>query len=296
MNDLSILSQNLPAHLLNAELDATTKALMGGGGNSGGPRISIRGGVWRMIVGGKEVAKNEDRTMNVVVVAAAPKVSRMFYMGVYKEDAVVAPSCWSADGNKPDASIKAPQSATCANCPNDVKGSGQGDSRACRFQQRIAVVLENDLGGEIYQLTLPSQSIFGEGENGKWPLQTYAKMLGSKNVPIPAVVTEMKFDTDSATPKLFFKPVRYLSASELTGVLERGKSPEAIKAITMTVAQMDNVPHSADKLDIAPAPAPVAAPAEAPEPTKTSSKKPDEAPAPKKDLSKILADWDDDTE
>ncbi len=56
MSDLALFSQGgntLPAHLRNLELDATTKALMGGGGT--GKRISIRGGVFRMIVGGKEV-------------------------------------------------------------------------------------------------------------------------------------------------------------------------------------------------------------------------------------------------
>ena len=76
MSDLALLNQNLPAHLREVEVDETTKALMGGGG--GMKRISIEGGVWRMMVNGKEVARNEERVMNVVIVAAAPKVSRTF--------------------------------------------------------------------------------------------------------------------------------------------------------------------------------------------------------------------------
>lgn len=154
MSELAIFNQNLPAHLRNAEVDETTKALMGGGGNS--KRISIEGGVWRMMVNGKEVAQNEDRAMNVVIVAAAPKVSRIFYAGTYKKGVVAAPDCWSADGEKPDPKAKSPQGNSCATCPQNVKGSGQGDSRACRFQQRIAVVLENDIAGDVYQLALPS--------------------------------------------------------------------------------------------------------------------------------------------
>lgn len=87
MSELAILNQSLPAHLqqLNG-VDETTRALMGGGGSS--KRISIEGGVWRMLVNGKEVARNEERSMNFVIVAAAPKVSRTYYAGVYKKGAV----------------------------------------------------------------------------------------------------------------------------------------------------------------------------------------------------------------
>ena len=296
MSELALFSQNLPAHLRTAERDETTKALMGGSGGS--KRISIEGGVWRMLVNGKEVAQNEDRAMNVVVVAAAQKISRIFYAGTYKKGVVSAPDCWSADGETPDAKAKAPQGKSCATCPQNIKGSGQGDSRACRFQQRLAVVLENDIGGDVYQLALPSTSIFGAGENGKWPLQTYAKMIASKGAPITSVVTEMRFDTNSSTPKLTFKPVRFLETDEFQTALEQGKSPAAISAITMTVAQTDGVKDDdGEEFEQPPKAKAKAAPAAvveepAPEPTKRASKK-EEAPAEKKDVSKILAEWDD---
>jgi hypothetical protein len=292
MSDLALLNQNLPAHLREVEVDETTKALMGGGG--GMKRISIEGGVWRMLVNGKEVAQNEERAMNVVIVAAAPKVARTFYAGVYKKGVASAPDCWSADGEVPDSKARNPQSKTCKDCPQNIKGSGQGDSRACRFSQRLAVVLENDINGDVYQLTLPSQSIFGEGQAGKWPLQTYAKMIGSKGVPITSVVTEMRFDTNSSTPKLTFKPVRFLETSEFNAAVAKGKTADAIKAITMTVAQADGVDSEASPEETPKIEAPkVEAKAESvEEPTKRASKK-EEAPAPKKDLNKILEEWDD---
>jgi hypothetical protein len=299
MSEVTIFSQNLPAHLKALDLDDTTKALMGGGGGDS-KRISIEGGVWRMMVNGKEVAQNEERAMNVVIVAAAPKVSRIFYAGVYKKGVVSSPDCWSADGEFPDAKAKNPQSKKCLDCPQNIKGSGQNDSRACRYNQRLAVVLENDVGGDVYQLTLPATSIFGAGENGKWPLQTYAKMIASKGVPIPSVVTEMRFDTNSSTPKLTFKPARFLETDDFNTALEQGKSPDAIRAITMTVAQVDKVTDKDDGEEfeqvakVAPKKAaPVAeAEDETPEPVKRASKK-EEAPAPKKDVSKILEEWDD---
>jgi hypothetical protein len=288
MSEITLLSKNLPAHLKALELDATTKALMGGSGGGDSKRISIEGGVWRMLVNGKEAAKNEDRTMNVVIVAAAPETSRTFYAGAYKKGVVASPDCWSADSKIPDAKAKNPQATKCADCPQNIKGSGQGDSRACRFSQRLAVVLENDIAGDVYQLTLPATSIWGEGTNGKWPLKTYAKMVGSKGIPISSVVTEMRFDTDSATPKLTFKAVRYLETEEFNEALEQGKTDASTRAITMTVAQVDGVKEVAvveEEFEEA------AEPAVETQPVKRTSKK-EEAPAPKKDVSKILEEWD----
>lgn len=297
-NELAVLDQGLPSYLKELELDATTKALMGGGGDGGIKRISIKGGVWRMMVNGKEIAKNEERSMNVVIVAAAEKVSRTFYAKQYSEGGeVTAPDCWSADGEAPDAKAKSPQAKRCIDCPQNVKGSGQGDSRACRYSQRLAVVLANDVKGDVFQLTLPAASIFGTGETGKWPLQTYAKMIGSKGVPITAVVTEMRFDTDSATPKLTFKPVRVLEPQEHTAAIEQGKTHAAQRAITMTVAEADGVKVAAPvapKLEGAKAEAKVEK-VEAEvveEPVKRTAKK-EEPTAEKKDLSKILDEWDD---
>jgi len=294
-NDLAMLGQGLPSYLKEIQLDATTKSLMGSGGTGGIKRISIRGGVWRMMVSGKEVAKNEDRTMNVVIVAASPKVSRTFYASSYQEGEIKAPDCWSADGEVPDAKASDPQSKRCIDCAQNAKGSGQGDSRACRYSQRLAVTLANDIGGEVMQLTLPASSIFGAGEPGKWPLQTYAKMIGSKGVPITAVVTEMRFDTDSATPKLTFKPVRVLDSDEHNTAISQGKTPAAIKAVTMTVSEADSTPRLETKAKIVDPEEVLKAEKEAEslvEPTKRASKK-EEAPAPKKDLSKILSEWDD---
>ena len=250
-----------------------------------------------MLVNGKEIAQKEERNLNVVIVAASSKVARTYYAGTYKKGVSAPPDCWSANGDYPDKSVEAPQATGCANCPQNIKGSGQGEGRACRFSQRIAVVLDNDVGGDVFQLVLPSTSIFGEGEAGKWPLQMYAKMIGAKGVPITAVVTEMRFDTASSTPKITFKPVRFLESNEIQTAIDQGKSTEAIKAITMTVSKAkDDAPaleapkakaKSADPEEVIK----VEKEAETLEPTKRTSKK--EEPTPKKDLAKVLSDWDD---
>jgi len=280
------------------ELSAVAKALAGGSGG-GGKRISIKGGVFRLVSGGKEVAAIEERFLDVVIVNSAPKVSRVFYMAKYEADKVVAPECWSNDGEKPSSDVETPQATTCAECPQNIAGSGNGNSRACRYQQRLAVVLKNDMAGDVLQLTLPATSIFGKEEGDKRPLQAYARWLVAQNIDPTEVVTQMRFDTKSESPKLHFKTLRYLTDDEYPVCAEKGASVEAKQAITMTVAKMDKVaavaepvqgtkPKAAAKKA---APAPVVEEADEPV-VRKEEKKPSAVPTQKANLADMVDDWD----
>lgn len=324
MSNITLFSSsNVPAFARNNELSETAKALTGGsGGNT--KRISIKGGVFRLVAGGKEIASVDERHLDVVIVRAAPKVSRIYYAGAYDADKIVRPDCWSNDGEKPDASIKEPQHNTCMGCPQNEAGSGMGNSRACRFQQRLAVVTADNMDGDVLQLTLPATSIFGKEDGDKRPLQAYARFLAAQNPPVnpEQIVTRMKFDTKAESPKLFFQPVRWLTDDEYPTVLAQGESAEAKAAVTMTVAQADGVkaapmsiPGAAPKAVAKPAPAPAVededeAPAPAPKAAKAPKTKPaadvdDEpevrkeapkaaaVPAKKSKLADIVSDWDD---
>jgi len=296
-NELSMLKGNLPAHLRGG-VDETTKALMGGGAVSTGPsikRISIKGSVFRMVVEGKEVAKNEERSMNVVIVGAAQHNSRTFYEATFSEgQGAKMPDCFSDNGIGPNPKSTAPQAATCKDCPQNVDGSHpSGKGRACRFSRRLAVLLENDQHGDIFQLTLPAQSIFGKGVDGKLPLEAYVRLLGTNNVSVTSVVTEMRFDTSSATPKLTFKAVRYLEEDEFANALAKGKTAEAKTAIGQTPAAIDGavaIEAPKPKAKIAD---PVLNAVETevevtPEPVKRAKKTEAETP---KDINAVLDDW-----
>jgi hypothetical protein len=282
------------------ELSAVAKALAGGAGGGGGKRVSIKGGVFRLVAGGKEVAAIEERYLDVVVVNSAPKVSRVFYMAKYEADKVVPPECWSQDGDKPSADVESPQATTCAECPQNIAGSGNGNSRACRYQQRLAVVLANDMEGDVLQLTLPATSIFGKEEGDNRPLQAYARWLVAQNIDPTEVVTRMRFDTKSESPKLFFKTMRYLTDDEYPTCTEKGASVEAKQAVTMTVAKTDKVatvtepvqgtkPKAAAKK--AAAPAPVAEADDEPV-VRKEEKKPSAVPNQKANLADMVDDWD----
>lgn len=231
-----------PAFARKGELSTLAKSLAGGGIGGGGKRISIKGGVFRLMSDGKEITSIDDRHLDVVIVNAASKISRTYYEGTYEEGVSKAPDCWSADGEKPDPTADNPQGNDCASCPMNVKGSGQGESKACRFSQRLAVVLANDISGDVMQLTLAATSIFGKEEGDKRPLQAYARFLAAQSVSPEQLVTRLRFDTKAAVPKLFFQPVRWLEDDEYEIVIEKGQSTSAKQAITMTVAKATDKP------------------------------------------------------
>ena len=315
---------NVPAFAKNAALSATTLALAGGVNTSAGmKRVSIKGGVFRLLAGGKEIAAIDERFLDVIVVKAAPKVSRIFYAGSYDKDAAAAaPDCTSGDGEKPDAGVKNKQSSSCATCPQNIAGSGNGQSRACRYQQRLAVVLANNPEGDVLQVTLPATSIFGKEEGDKRPLQAYARAMAAQTPPVnlDSIVTRMKFDTKAESPKLIFAPVRWLTDDEYLVAQDQSKSKDAEKAVSVTPATADGVvapaplaiegkPPTAKTLgdlldedeaesmaEVKATKAKKAKPAveaeEEPEVRKAAPKV-ESVPAKKNKLADIVADWDD---
>ncbi len=301
-----------PAFAKNrTSLSPMAKALAGGAVGNRTKSISIKGGVFRLNEGGKEIAAIEERYLDVVIVAAADDISRVFYAKSYDGE-VSAPDCWSQDGKKPSPEANNPQHNKCDGCPQNIAGSGQNNSRACRYQQHIAVVLANDMEGSVLKLTVPSRSLFGKEDGDNRALQAYARHLGAQNIDPSEVITRMKFDTKSESPKLFFKAMRWLTDDEYPTIQEQGKTDTATKAITMSFAKTDSVAAPAPLKLEGKRPAPVVEEEEAPAPkaktkakpaplpaeddeepvVRKEEKKPNAVPKAKADLSSMVDDWD----
>jgi hypothetical protein len=275
----------IPDYLREAS-DATTRDIAG---SSGGKQISIKGGVWRMVVGGEEVAKNEERAMNFVVIASGKGVTRTFYSGKYEEGKDIKPSCWSAEGVVPNEEVTNPQSKSCATCPQNIEGSGDGKARACRYSKRLAVALENDIGGNIYRLSVPAKSYFGRAEGEKMPLQAFGKFLSGHGIPITGIVTEARFDTAEAVPVLKFRAVRPLTKEEWELGKAQSQTEDARQAIELKM-----VPSKAESMPALPQAfkeEPAAKAEAVAEPVKRSSAKPKAETSAPKDVSDILSDW-----
>lgn len=301
----------IPSFVTQREgLSDVTKALMGGGGFTG-KRLSIKGGVFRLLVNGKEVSSIEERYLDVIIANAAAKVARTFYGEKYNEEAAAAPQCWSADGEKPDPAVAKPQHTACATCPMNIKGSGDGDTKACRFSQRLALLLANDPQGDVLQFTVPAQSLFGKDEGENRPLQAYVRYLATNNIGVDEVVTRMKFDTKSSHPKLFFKAERWLTNEEHATTKEKALSDDAKQAITMTVhaaaeaplalpgarpaaPKEENAEEEAPKQAASKAKAKAAPKEEPKEPTVRSEPQAAPAAAGKKNVKDLIAAWDSD--
>lgn len=266
--------------------DTTTRDIAG---SSGSKQISIKGGVWRMVVGGEEVAKNEDRSMNLVVIASGRGVTRTFYAEKYEEGKDVKPSCWSAEGERPNPEVPNPQHSTCNGCPQNIEGSGEGKARACRYSKRLAVALEHDIGGNVYRLSVPAKSYFGKADGDKMPLQAFGKFLAGHGIPITGIVTEARFDTAEAVPVLKFRAVRPLTQAEWDTAKAQSQTEEAKQAIDFKmVPSKTEAPVALPSAFAQPAPAP--APAATAEPTKRTKKAAEPVAAPK-DVASVLADW-----
>lgn len=243
-------------------------------------RISIRGGLFRLMVNGKEIEHTDQRHLEVVIVNVSPSVHRTFYAANYNATQKAPPPvCWSSDSTVPDSTVPEPQAKSCMDCPQNIKGSGPNGSKACRFSRRIAVVRATQdqnknwyVDDEVFQITLPSQSIFGNGTTDKRPLHEYAEYVKANNETLMSVVTRMAFDTSSATPRLGFRAVGRLSDEQFAHCGQLSQSEEAKRAVTLTV--MTNKEDDNGFTSNQPSPAaarPAAPPPPAPTPQATAS-------------------------
>jgi hypothetical protein len=186
------------------------------------------------------------------------------------------------------------------NCPQNIEGSGDGKSRACRFSKRLAVTLENDIEGNVYRLQLPAKSVFGKPDGDKMPLQAYAKFLAGHGVPITGVVTEARFDTSEAVPVLRFRAVRPLTRDEWESCKAVAGSDDAKHAVEFKLVvkpKKDEGPGASPYMEqpAKAAPAPAAQDDEIEQPVKRPSKKAEPAPVTaKSSAADILSSWSDD--
>lgn len=296
--EIQSFKEKLPAHLQRVQLDDFTKAFTSSGGSV--KRISLRGRVFRLVDGGKEIAKNKEDHLDVIIVNGSTTVQKTFHASTYSPDETSIPDCWSSNGERPDPEVESPQSANCKDCPKAIKGSAGGTKTACRFSQRVAVVLANNPGGDVYQLVIPSLSLFGAGDMEHMPFLQYARYVGNSGFNLNMLITRMTFDTDSDVPKLFFSNVEFLDVDTHNLVISQGQTAAAVNAGRLSFKKKGETAATSDipKL-VAPAGS-AAAKIKAAEATKPEAKpaaKPKAAePAPAKDtgLSTLVDEWGDD--
>lgn len=287
------------ASMFTAGADDLSAGVTGGFGV-----VSIRGSKWRIKYQGDETVVTDENDeaiagLELVLIKASPKLSKIFYKDTYVEGSAEAPDCFSNDGVRPDASVQDPQAKTCEVCPHNQWGSRITEAgkkaKACHDSRRVAVVpagdLENKLYGGPMLLRIPPASL---GD-----LAQYGKALNQKGFPYFGIITRLSFDLDAAYPKLKFKAVRVLKEAEGAVINDYLQDNEALGRILESNEFSDPAPaaESAPAVDVeleTPAEKPAAEKKAAPK--KKAAKKVEPEPSgdevPDADLDDILKGLD----
>lgn len=226
------------------------------------PTLSYEGKVWTISINGEKtklMKRNDDgdeepmSVMRVVILDYAKRRGRAYYEGAYDPAKPGSPVCWSDDGVTPHASVKEPPCGKCQDCPMAVKGSKvteQGKAvTACSQHRMIVVVPANKPDFPPLRMKLAITSDWDKNSpeleaQGWFAFQNYYQMLQGKGVQhTAALVTKMRFDPNTAYPKVMFSPDRWLENAELAQIAPVVKSDDvkSLLAGTWTPAGADGV-------------------------------------------------------
>ena len=257
--DLALFS-GMPAALLNAAGGANAAL---GDGISGGSvnRLSLKGQKFRIIEGGQEVDLIREDTISVVLLAAQPKYSRVFYLKPFDEDdAKARPDCYSNDGELPAKNSPKIQSTSCATCPQNQKGSAkQGDGKACAYKKRLIIARGDQFADpeaplKPYIFDVNGMSMFGEGKptENLFSLGGYARWLAQPRPPqLPngvnmlTLVTRVVMQEEKSVPCVLFGPMQnpdrriaWLPTEQARRSLMADQDPEVLRLLAMSAVNL----------------------------------------------------------
>lgn len=203
MSNIIPTNISIPDHLKSRLGSASNLSSAIGAGIASGestPRISLKGGRFRIVDGGNETVINS-LTLDVIIVGANPNLSKIWYEKQWTPDnEPTSPDCYSLNGLTPNPDSTKPQHSHCVSCPQNQWGSKvtqQGAKiKACADQKRLAVVDAENPDGTIYLLQVTPAALKG--------LNQYHKTLASRGIPAEIVRTRIGFDTNASFPKLTF--------------------------------------------------------------------------------------------
>ena len=299
MSNIAIFKQDGASVSTKRELSDFAKTFESATNASTSRRIQTNvNGTFKRLVNGKQIGDALRGEINVIIVYALPKVSRIFYKEKFdpaKE--ATLPNCWSNLGDKPEEAASDKQHTNCADCPMNIAGSGESEkSRACRFQRRISVLVENDAPGDVYQFNIPAKSIFGKGTGNVHPFESYIKFLLANGESPDNVVTNISYDLNADSMELAFTPLRGITDEEYALVKAAQARPETQMYTKITVAQADKVTKQPIAIEQKPKIARSDEPDEEDaevieEPIKRPAKKVVVPPQDKQSLADVVDDW-----
>ncbi len=208
--------------------------------------VTYKGKVWRTKFRGEEQmlmaadGRNARPELEVVIVKAAPMISKVFYETGFVDGSNAPPDCWSVNGLVPDPAASKKQSNTCAGCKQNAWGSRISEAgkqgKACSDNKRLAIVpaadIRNEAMGGPMMLRVPPASL--------QDMATFGKQMELKGFPYYSFITRLRFDPDEAYPKFVFEPVRPLTEEEAKLVIEMRNDPVTQRILEAPVVDVQH--------------------------------------------------------
>jgi len=162
--------------------------------------------------------------LDVIIIAMNDHISKMYYGGTYVDGSNNAPICASAQGDKPDPGVPEPQNPTCAGCPNNEWGSGQGKGKACKDHRRLAVLILPYMTKGILEKPLKEPVYFAVNPNSLKALKAYGDSLQHRGIHFATCITRITWSVKTRW-LMEFKLLQMLTNAEAPVVLPLLDSP-----------------------------------------------------------------------
>lgn len=207
--------------------------------------LSFKGKVWSVrSKGEKRPLTNEQgdpiARLQVVILDAAPQISKKFYGRGFVEGSDDPPDCQSADGVTSDPNSPNRQHVTCADCPLNQWGSRiteQGKkAKMCADNRRLALMAVDDVGVDEPRvgpmlLNVPPASLGS--------LATYGDQISRHGLIPQAVVTSIGFNPAKAYQELVFRGDGILPEDQIEWVIDRMENDPTIKRILSQLTELE---------------------------------------------------------
>jgi hypothetical protein len=218
---------------------------------------------------GQMIYDGPEPFLDCVLLDAAERTSKVFYLQKFVENSIQPPDCWSSNGITPDMGAPKKQSATCAGCKWNAWGSRVttdgtvSRGKECADHKRLAVVPVKDIKNEQYGgpmlLGVPPSSLKNYAQ--------YIKALADLGYEMHEVWTRISFEPTTAHPVFVFDAVGVLDAAQQALVAEVMDDPIIDRILNTEIVGAEGYDEPASAT--APAPTPASTPAPTPTPAPT---------------------------
>ncbi len=230
MTDQPQMSTALASRQRRRIIDDASQGL----GMSRGAHLSIKGGRFRLIDGKGEETLVPNHHLDVVILDANDRASRIYYEGEFDATLTTPPTCFSDNGTGPSTMAMVPQAPSCQVCDHNIRGSATTfkgkPTTACSNRKKLAFIVPGDPAVNVYEFQIPPGSLTKLRDYTGW-LNKQASGIEGRQLDIADVVTRVEFDpdpnrlftltfaaTEYADDEYTLKVIDYIDANKLSDV------------------------------------------------------------------------------